>query len=115
MRARARSARYSGAHLYTRLGRLEMTEARYAEATAAFDAAEALIGGTEHAEGGSQADDVTVDQWLELMLDGRANLHVMRLEPDPAWPYSSGPGPSSKPVVTRRGSRRSTACGRCSD
>src|SRR5262249_14692381 len=32
------------AHLYTRLGRLEMTELRYDEATSAFDAAEALLG-----------------------------------------------------------------------
>ena len=87
------------AHLYTRLGRLEMTEARYAEAAAAFDAAEALIGGIEHADGCRQAGDVAVDQWLELMLDGRANLYVMRLEPDPALAVLE----RARPVLEARG------------
>ena len=32
------------AHLHTRLGRLEMHEARFAEAVAAFDAAQVLLG-----------------------------------------------------------------------
>ena len=41
------------AHLHTRLGRLELTEPRYAEATEAFDAAEALLGEPGHTEGGS--------------------------------------------------------------
>jgi class 3 adenylate cyclase/tetratricopeptide (TPR) repeat protein len=70
------------AHLYTRLGRLEVIEPRYAEATEAFDAAEALLGDIGRREGGSQTDDVIADQWLELMVDGRADLHVMRLEAD---------------------------------
>ena len=87
------------AHLHTRLGRLELTEARYAEAAEAFDAAEALIGGMEHAEGGTQADDVTVDQWLELMLDARANLHVMRLEADSALAVLE----RARPVLEARG------------
>ena len=65
------------AHLHIRLGRLEMTRLNYREATAAFDAAEALLGGDA-----GQADDATADHWLELMLDGRADLHVMRFEPD---------------------------------
>ena len=65
------------AHLHIRLGRLEMTRLNYREATAAFDAAEGLLGGDVR-----QADDATADHWLELMLDGRADLHVIRLEPD---------------------------------
>ena len=65
------------AHLHIRLGRLEMTRLNYREATAAFDAAEALLGGDV-----GQADDGTADHWLELMLDGRADLHIIRLEPD---------------------------------
>ena len=40
----------------------------YEEAAAAFDAAEALLG-----DDPSDWDDATVDQWLELMVDGRAD------------------------------------------
>ena len=65
------------AHLYTRLGRLEMSNTQYEAAMAAFDAAEALLGGDP-----SGWDDATVDQWLEMMLDGRASVHSMRFEPD---------------------------------
>jgi tetratricopeptide (TPR) repeat protein len=65
------------AHLYTRLGRLELTELHYKAATEAFDAAEALLGDDPAA-----MDDATADQWLEMMLDGRADMHVMRFEPD---------------------------------
>jgi class 3 adenylate cyclase/DNA-binding SARP family transcriptional activator/tetratricopeptide (TPR) repeat protein len=65
------------AHLYTRLGRLESTEAQYEAAAAAFDAAEALLG-----DDPSGWDDATVDQWLEMMIDGRASIHWMRFEPD---------------------------------
>jgi tetratricopeptide (TPR) repeat protein len=67
------------AHLYTRLGRLELTTLDYEAATAAFDAAEALLG--DHPGDG---DDATADQWLEMMIDGRADVHVMRFEPDQA-------------------------------
>jgi adenylate cyclase len=65
------------AHLYTRLGRLEMSNTQYEAAMAAYDAAEALLGGDP-----SDWDDATVDQWLEMMLDGRASVHSMRFEPD---------------------------------
>jgi class 3 adenylate cyclase len=65
------------AHLHIRLGRLEMSEQHYQEASAAFDTAEALLGGDP-----GQADDATAEEWLELMLDGRADLHVWRNEPD---------------------------------
>ncbi len=65
------------AHLYTRLGRLALTSLDYEAAMAAFDAAEALLGERP-------GDDATADQWLEMMIDGRADVHVMRLEPDRA-------------------------------
>jgi len=65
------------AHLYTRLGRLEMSNTQYEAAAAAFDAAEALLG-----DDPGSWDDATVDQWLEMMLDGRASIHSMRFEPD---------------------------------
>jgi tetratricopeptide (TPR) repeat protein len=71
------------AHLYTRLGRLELTSLDYEAATAAFDAAEALLG--DHpGDGDGDGDDATADQWLEMMIDGRADVHVMRFEPDRA-------------------------------
>jgi eukaryotic-like serine/threonine-protein kinase len=65
------------AHLYTRLGRLELTDLQYDAAEAAFDAAEALLG-----DNPSGWDDATADQWLEMMIDGRAAIHVMRFDPD---------------------------------
>jgi tetratricopeptide (TPR) repeat protein len=65
------------AHVYTRLGRLELTYPHFAAAAAAFDAAEALIGDDP---GGW--DDATADQWLEMMIDGRAAIHSMRSEPE---------------------------------
>jgi class 3 adenylate cyclase/DNA-binding SARP family transcriptional activator/tetratricopeptide (TPR) repeat protein len=72
------------AHLHTRLGRLELTDARYAQAGAAFDAAEALLGVTAQLEGDRLADDALADQWLELMVDGRSDLHMLRGELDHA-------------------------------
>jgi adenylate cyclase len=65
------------AHLYTRLGRLELSDLQYDAAEVAFDAAEALLGGDP-----SGWDDATADQWLEMMIDGRAAVHVMRFDPD---------------------------------
>jgi len=67
------------AQLYTKLGRLELTELRYDAANQAFDAAEALLGGDILA---GHADDAAIDTWLELMIDGRADVYVMRTEPD---------------------------------
>ena len=63
------------AHLQTRLGRLEIADRHYDAAAAAFDAAEALLG--EHPE-----DQAWADQWLEVMVDGRALLHLERNEPE---------------------------------
>jgi len=67
------------AQLYTKLGRLELTELRYDAAAEAFDAAEALLGGDILA---GRADDAAVETWLELMIDGRADVYLMRTEPD---------------------------------
>jgi tetratricopeptide (TPR) repeat protein len=82
------------AHLHIRLGRLEMTEQRDQEAVADFDAAEALLGGDL-----GQADDATADEWLELMLDGRADMHVMRYESDAALAILE----QVKPLLEARG------------
>jgi adenylate cyclase len=82
------------AHLYARLGRLEMVELRYDAALAAFDSAEALLG--DDPGGG---DDATVDQWLEIMLDGRADMHANRLEADEALAILE----AVRPVLEARG------------
>jgi class 3 adenylate cyclase/tetratricopeptide (TPR) repeat protein/two-component SAPR family response regulator len=67
------------AHLLTRLGRIQMTEGQHEAAAASFDTADRLIGGEPSVD-----DTVSIDQWLELMIDGRAGMHVMRGEPDVA-------------------------------
>jgi class 3 adenylate cyclase/tetratricopeptide (TPR) repeat protein len=58
------------AHLHIRLGRVSLPDALFAEAAAAFDAAEELLGD----DPGGQ-DDEAVDQWLELMIEGRSALY----------------------------------------
>ena len=68
------------AHLHTRLGRLEMHEKRFAEAAAAFDAAEALLGVDAGRVG--TTDDAATDQWLELMIDGWASMYSWCLQLD---------------------------------
>jgi tetratricopeptide (TPR) repeat protein len=70
------------AHLQTRLGRLELTELRYQQAAKAFDAAEELLG--DYVVAGRADDEAAIDQWLELMIEGRANLYVSRGEPEKA-------------------------------
>ena len=55
------------AHLLTRLGRLEVSDSHYEAAWAAYDAAEDLLGGNP-----GEMDAATVEEWLELMVDGRA-------------------------------------------
>ena len=82
------------AHLLTRLGRLEMADRHYEAAAAAFDAAEALLG-----KDPMDADDATVDQWLEMMVDGRADLHVVRNEPELAMATLR----AAQPVLEARG------------
>jgi adenylate cyclase len=82
------------AHLLTRLGRLEMAERRYDAAATAFDAAEALLGTDPMTE-----DDAVVDQWLEMMLDGRADLYALRNEHDLALATLE----VARPVLEARG------------
>jgi adenylate cyclase len=82
------------AHLHTRIGRLEMAELRYAAANAEFDVAEALLG-----DNPDDWDDATADQWLEIMVDGRADLHQMRFEPDLALAVLE----RARPVLGARG------------
>ena len=72
------------------LGRVEIDEENYDAALAAFDAAEELIG-----EQPEDRDDGAVDQWLELMLHGRANVHLHRQEPELAMEALS----RARPVV----------------
>ena len=67
------------AHLQTRLGRLEMADACYEAAAAAFDAAETVLG-----EEPGVRDPAIADVWLELMVDGRAGLYTMRDEAERA-------------------------------
>jgi DNA-binding SARP family transcriptional activator len=55
------------AHLLIRLGRLEVSDGHYEAAWAAYDAAEDLLGGDPE-----EMDAATVEEWLELMVDGRA-------------------------------------------
>jgi tetratricopeptide (TPR) repeat protein len=59
-----------------------MTESRFTEAAAAFDAAEVLLGAA--AGRADTADDAATGQWLELMIDGRASMHLWCLELDRA-------------------------------
>ncbi len=74
------------ARLYTRLGRVEVesgfqgdTESCHSAAMVAFDAAEELLG--EYRE---ERSEEWVGIWLELLIDGRTNLHNWRSEPEMA-------------------------------
>jgi adenylate cyclase len=60
------------AHLWTRLGRLEMAYGRYEAAEKAFDTAEVLLG------------DDRGEEWLEMMVDGRASLYGVNGHPERA-------------------------------
>jgi tetratricopeptide (TPR) repeat protein len=68
------------AHLLTRLGRLEFTDGQYDAATGALDAATAILGGRPD----NGWTDAEADQWLELMIDGRAGLQMFRGDMDGA-------------------------------
>jgi class 3 adenylate cyclase/tetratricopeptide (TPR) repeat protein len=88
------------AHLYTRLGRLELVDLRFAKAAKAFDAAGTLLAlSAAQAGDTAQTDDATADQWLELMVDGRSELHAMRFEPDLALAVLD----QASPVLEARG------------
>ena len=92
------------AHLRTRLGRLELSDCRYEAAAAAFDAAEVLLG--TDAGRVDTTDDAAADQWLELMIDGRASLHLWRSGPDLARAVLE----QARPILEARGTpaRRTT-------
>jgi hypothetical protein len=88
------------AHLYTRLGRLELTDLRFSAGGAALDSAAALLAlDAVQAGDPDRTDDATADQWLELMIDGRAELHAMRFEPDRALAVLE----EASPVLESRG------------
>ena len=67
------------AHLLTRLGRLEVADSHFAAAWAAYDAAEELLGGNPE-----EMDAATAEEWLELMLDGRACQYTTENQPEQA-------------------------------
>ncbi|HWM97842.1 MAG TPA: AAA family ATPase, partial [Streptosporangiaceae bacterium] len=67
------------AHLLTRLGRLEVSDNHFEAAWAAYDAAEDLLGGNPE-----EMDAATVEEWLELMVDGRACQYSTEYQPERA-------------------------------
>ena len=67
------------ARLQARLGRVEVEDYCYDAATAAFDAADELLG-----DGRQGHDEEWADLWLEVQVDGRANLHYWYNEPEQA-------------------------------
>jgi tetratricopeptide (TPR) repeat protein len=80
------------AHLYTRLGRLELSVQRSDAADAAFAAAEAALG--------TPRGDAATEQWLELMIDGRAGLYLNESRVDEALATLA----SARPALEAHGS-----------
>jgi DNA-binding SARP family transcriptional activator/tetratricopeptide (TPR) repeat protein len=80
------------AHLYTRLGRLELSVQRFDAADAAFAAAEAALG--------TPRGDAATEQWLELMIDGRAGLYLNLSRADEALATLA----SARPALEAHGS-----------
>jgi tetratricopeptide (TPR) repeat protein len=74
---------------------LEGFDHRHGAALAAFDAAEELLGEHPWTKG-----DAWADVWLEVMLDGRAELHLSRNEPELGLAALA----AARPVVEARGS-----------
>ena len=58
---------------------MEVEDYCYDAATAAFDAADELLG-----DGPEGQDEEWADVWLEVQVDGRANLHYWYNEPERA-------------------------------
>jgi hypothetical protein len=81
------------AHLLTRLGRLEMADGRFGAAARALDAAAALLGDQP---GDSDAE---ADQWLELMVEGRAEYRLQCRDLDGALAVLE----EVRPVLEARG------------
>lgn len=65
------------AHFLTRLGRLEVADNHFEAAWAAYDTAEELLGGNPE-----EMDAATVEEWLELMVDGRACQYTTERQPE---------------------------------
>ena len=84
-----------GAHLYALLGKLEGDDHPHGAALAAFDAAEELLGERPWEKG-----DAWADVWLEIMLDGRAEFHLDRNEPELGLAALA----AARPVVEAQGS-----------
>jgi class 3 adenylate cyclase/tetratricopeptide (TPR) repeat protein len=83
------------AYLLTRLGRLEFTDGRHEAAAAALNAATALLGGQPEEDW----TDAEADQWLELMIDGRADLRMQDGDMDGALACLE----AARPVLQARG------------
>jgi tetratricopeptide (TPR) repeat protein len=80
------------AHLLTRLGRLEVADNHFEAAWAAYDAAEELLGGNPE-----EMDAATVEEWLELMVDGRACQYSTEYRPEQALATLA----AARPVLDR--------------
>jgi tetratricopeptide (TPR) repeat protein len=83
------------------LGRVDIEDRDFDAAQTSFDSAQELLG--EHPE---DRDDAVVDQWLHLMLHGRAHLHLQRWEPELAMEVLS----ATRPVVEARGAPDRRQC-----
>jgi DNA-binding SARP family transcriptional activator/tetratricopeptide (TPR) repeat protein len=88
------SDRFQAARLLALLGRVEIADHRYDGAMTAFDKADGLLGDNIR----DQEQEV-VDLWLELQLDGRAQVHYWRNEPDKGATVLA----AARPVVEARG------------
>ena len=85
---------FQAARLNYLLGRVEITNQRYDAALAALAAAERLLG--DHPE---DQDQATVDLWLDLLLEGRAAVHLQRNDPGGAAEELA----AARPVIEIRG------------
>ena len=75
---------------------MELDEQRFDAAAAAYDSAAELLG-----ERPWDNDDATVAHWLEVMVVGRAQLHLHRNEPELALAVLD----AARPVLEARGCR----------
>ena len=80
-----------------------MADLRYEAAAAAFDAAEALLG-----RDAGEKDAATVEEWLEMTVDGRAALYIMRNEAELGLATLD----AARPVLEARGSPARRGCPR---
>ena len=85
---------FQAARLHGWLGLVEMADHKYEPALTAFDQAEVFLGDQ------SNHDQAAAELWLEIQLDGRAQVHYWRDEPDRAAAVLD----VARPVVDRRGS-----------